>query len=485
MSEAGPEAPGPSSPSYFDQGGANLLPRFRWLTPRRLAFILIAWDTAFFAGSIFVNNPFTGFGSTSNWNVGAGSPAYYWLVMYLHGLTPGLVAIAALVACDYFELPSDHVRRGILIGVLIAGILSPIGAVVNTSAPWTNVGLWIQVTAFVALDEIVLLLLWGMLTVWREGAPRSRTFPFITASLAGAVMLVAALMGHLAGVILGFGDNPTLLGQYAAQEMGMSLNDWAVSLVGAHSYLMITAVPAGLMALAAVRFGYYRLAGATKLLAQVGFALVCVDLVLQAAMGLLLGFTSWPGDLPPQISALPGVPSFLALNDASTFVFLVLGGILLLSALVIGTGRLKGWASPARLPIRVLPLLMLIVFTVVTAITEPTDGTLVGTPPQAWIRLFIAFYLTMITVLVVFLAERLLSEAQGLRIGWMATAGAVATFVGVLVYVSSGLTAGGYLAAAGIILIGLSFVLTSWWGLSAGEPSRRVHGESAPGGSRQ
>ncbi len=463
------------STPFLDGGGVTLIPRMPWLNSRRLALFLIFWATIFFAGSVFVNNPFTGFGNASNWDVGAGSPNYYWVVMYLHGLNAGLVGIAALVACDFFELPSIHVRRGIFVGVLIAGVLSPIGAVFNTSAPWTTPGLWIQVTAFLALDEVVILLLWGMLTVWREGAPRSRTFPFITASLVGVVMLVAALMGHLAGVILGFGDNPSLLGQYAAQELGLSLDAWAASLVGSHSYLMITAVAAGIMALAAVRFGYYRLVGATKLLAQVGFALVCIDLVLQTGMGLLLGFSSWPGDLPPQILALPGVPSFVALNDASNFVFLVLGGILLLSALVIGTGRLKGWTSQAGLPIRVLPLLMLVVFTVLTAATEPTNGTLIGTPPQAWIRLFIAFYLAMMVVLVVFLAERLLSERQSLRIGWTATVGAVTTFAGVLVSVSSGLYAGGYIAAAGVIIIGLSFVFTSWWGLSAG--SRRLHGE--------
>jgi hypothetical protein len=465
---------GATSPSFLDEKEGSLFPGVRWLTPRRLAFFLIFWAAIFFAGSVFINNPFAGSGHPSNWAVGPGSPNYYWVVMYLHGLNTGLVGIAALVACDFFELPSVHVRRGILAGVLIAGILSPIGAVFNTSAPWMNAGLWIQVTAFVALDEIVILFLWGMLSLWREGTPRSRTFPFITASLAGAVMLVAALMGHLAGIILGFGDNPTLLGQYAAQEMGLSLSAWAAALIGAHSYLMVTAVPAGVMALAAVRFGYYRLAGATKLLARVGFALVCIDLVVQTGMGLLLGFSSWPGNLPPQISALPGVPSFLALNDASNFVFLILGGLLLLSALVIGTGRLKGWTSQAGLPIRVLPLLMLVVFTVVTALTEPTNGTAVGTPPQAWVRLFIAFYLTMMAVLVVFLADRLLSERQGLRIGWTATAGAVTTFAGLLVYVSTGLYAGGYLAAAGVIVIGLSFVLTAWWGLSAG--SRKLAG---------
>ena len=469
-----PPAAETTSPTFLDEPEGSLFPGVRWLTPRRLAFFLIFWATIFFAGSVFVNNPFAGSAHASNWGVGSGSPNYYWVVMYLHGLNTGLVGIAALVACDFFELPSIHVRRGILAGVLIAGVLSPIGAVFNTSAPWMNAGLWIQVTAFVALDEIVILFLWGMLTAWREGAPRSRTFPFITASLAGVVMLVAALMGHLAGVILGFGNNPPLLGQYAAQEMGLSLDAWAASLIGAHSYLMVTAVPAGIMALAAARFGYYRLAGATKLLAQVGFALVCIDLVVQTEMGLLLGFSSWPGNLPPQISALPGVPSFLALNDASNFVFLVLGGILLLSALVLGTGRPKGWTSHAVLPIRVLPLLMLVVFTVLTAVTEPTNGTAIGTPPQAWVRLFIAFYLTMMVVLVVFLAERLLGEGQSLRIGWTATVGSVTTFAGGLVYVSLGLNAGGYIAAAGVVIIGLSFVLTSWWGLSAG--TRSSHG---------
>ncbi len=462
-----------SSTRFFDEPEGALFSRMRWLTPRRLAFFLVFWISVFFAGSLLVNNPFAGSGSASNWDIGAGSPQYYWVVMYLHGLNTGLVGLAALVACDFFDLPSPHVRRGILAGVLIAGVLSPIGAVFNTSAPWTNAGLWVQVAAFLALDEIVILFLWGMLSVWREGAPRSRTFPFITASLTGGVMLVAALMGHLAGTILGFGDNPTLLGQYASQEMGLSLNDWAASLIGAHSYLMITAVPAGVMSLAAVRFGYYRLGGATKVMAQVGFALVCIDLVIQTGMGLLIGFSSWPGNLPPQILALPGVPSFLALNDASNFVFLVLGGLLLLAALVIGSGRWQPGKERAGLPLRTLPLLMLVIFTVLTTVTEPSNGTAIGTPPQAWIRLFVAFYLTMLVVLVTLLAERLLTGRQPLRIGWTAIAGTLVTFAGVMIYVSTGLPAGGYLAAVGLILIGISFVVTSWWGLSAGSARPR------------
>jgi hypothetical protein len=462
-----PPAAESSRPPFLDEREGALFPKVRWLTPRRLALFLIFWITVFFAGSIFVNNPFTGLGSFSNWNPGSGSSNYYWLVMYLHGLNTGLVGLAALVACDFFELPSVHVRRGILAGVLVAGVLSPIGAVFNTSSPWTNAGLWVQVAAFVALDEICILFLWGMLSVWRDGAPRSRTFPFITASITGVAMLFAALMGHLAGVILGFGDNPTLLGQYAQLELGETLNGWAQSLIGAHSYLMITAVPAGIMALAAVRFGYYRLAGITKLIAQLGFALVCIDLVVQTGMSLLLGFSSWPGSLPPQILALPGFPSFLALNDVSNFVFLIVGGLLLFTALLIGSGRLHGWATRAGLPLRGLPLLLLVVFTALTFFTEPTNGTLTGTPPQAWLRLFVAFYLTMLVSLAVLLADRLLGTHERITVGWVSAAGSLLTFAGAMVYVLTGLDAGGYVAGAGIAVLGASLVTTSWWGFRA------------------
>ncbi len=457
-----------SSTRFLDEAEGALYPRVRWLTPRRLAFFLIFWISVFFAGSLFINNPFTGSPGASNWDVGANSPNYYWVVMYLHGLNTGLVGLAALVAVDFFELPSIHLRRGILAGVLIAGVLAPIGAIFNTSAPWTNAGLWIQIGAFLALDEIVILFLWGMLSVWREGAPRSRTFPFITATLTGVAMLFAALMGHLAGTILGFGDNPSVLGWYATQEIGEPLSAFAENLIAAHSYLMISAVPAGIMSLVAVRFGYYGLKGRTKKLAQTGFAFVCVDLVLQMGMALLVGFSNWPGDLPPEVASMPLFPSFIAVNDAVDFVFLILGGILLFVALLIASGRLQGWKIPSGISIRVLPLLMLVMFTVVTAATEPEDGSVLGAPTLAWLRLFIAFYLTMLVVLVVVLAERLLGDRYQLRIGWTVTVGSLLTFAGVMIYLYTAVYATGYITVAGLLLIGYYFVTTAWRGLTAG-----------------
>jgi hypothetical protein len=465
MSEEQPT--NPRSNAFLDEEAGALFPRMRWLTPRRLAFFLVIWISAFFAGSLFVNNPFTGSPGASNWDIGANSPNYYWVVMYLHGLNTGLVGLAALVALDFFAVPSVHVRRGIFAGVLIAAVLAPIGAVFNTSAPWTNAGLWIQVAAFLALDEIVILFLWGMLEVWREGAPRSRTLPFITATLTGVAMLFAAVLGHIAGTILGFGDNPSVLGWYATQEIGESLGDFANNLISAHSYLMTSAVPAGVMALVAVRFGYYGLKGRTKQLAQAGLSLVCVDLVLQMGMALLVGFSNWPGDLPPQIASMPLLPSFVAVNDAVDFAFLILGGLLLFVALLIDSGRLRGWKISSGLPIRILPLLMLVMFTVVTAATEPEDGSALGAPTLAWLRLFIAFYLTMLVVLVVLLAERLLGDRYQLRVGWTVTAGSLLTFAGVMVYLSTGVYATGFVTVAGLMLIGYYFVTTARRGLIA------------------
>jgi hypothetical protein len=456
-----------SSTAFLEEPPGAIFPRMKWLTPRRLAFFLIFWISIFFAGSIFINNPFTGSAGATNWDVGAGSPNYYWVVMYLHGLNTGLVGLAALVALDVFNLPSVRVRRGILGGVLVAGVLAPIGAIFNTSAPWTNAGLWVQVVAFLALDEIVILFLWGMLEVWRDGAPRSRTLPFVAAALTGVAMLFAALMGHIAGTILGFGNNPSVLGWYATQEIGESLSDFTNNLIAAHSYLMTSAVPAGVLSLVAVRFGYYGLKGRTKQLAQTGLALVCIDLVLQMGIALLVGFSNWPGDLPPVIASMPLLPTFVAVNDAIDFLFLILGGVLLLVALLIASGRLKGWKLPSTLPIRVLPLLMLVVFTVVTAATEPEDGSALGAPTLAWLRLFIAFYLTMLIVLAVLLTERLLGDRYQLRIGWAATAGSLLIFVGVMAYLYSGVYAVGFVTVAGLLLIGFAFVSMAWWGLSA------------------
>ncbi len=463
----------PYPPSFFDQ---KLFPHLPWLTARNSAYFLIIWFTAFFVGSLAVNNPFlhSPGAAAALWaGVGPGYPSYYWVVMYLHGLNSGLMALAGLAAVALLELPSLHVRKGILIGALIAGILSPIGAIFNSQPAWNaGAGLWVQITAFLALDEIVVLILWGMLELWRTGAERSRTMPFITVALCAGDLLLAAILGHIAGTMVGFGDPFSVFSGYAAQ-IGVSFSDLETSVIENHAYLMISTVPVGMVTLLAIRFGYYGLKGWTKNLARTGFVLMSLGLLFQAGLALIEGVGAFSNAPPAWVSSFPLVPSFLGVDDGVNAVFMVLGCSLTLIALAIGNKRAQGWGLPSGVPLRITPLIAFITFVIVTALAEPPDSQLVGPPPEAWIRLFIAFWLCLALVMIVLLAEHLVDTGQNsgqmMRIGWTALAGVLLILGGVTDYLQTGAYAGGYVAAAGVVLIGISFLLTAGYGLMGGK----------------
>lgn len=456
-------------PSFFDQ---QLFPRLPWLTARNVAYFLIIWFTAFFAGSLAVNNPFLNSpGATAAlwFGVGSGYPSYYWVVMYLHGLNSGLMALAGLAAVALLALPSLHVRKGILIGALIAGILSPIGAVFNSLPAWNaGAGLWVQITAFLALDEIVILILWGMLDLWRTGAERSRTMPFVTVALCAGDLLLAALLGHIAGTMVGFGDPSGIFSGYAAQ-IGVSFGDLETSVIENHAYLMTSTVPVGMVTLLAIRFGYYGLTGWTKNLARTGFVLTSFGLLFQAGLALIEGVGAFSNALPSWVSSFPFVPSFLGVDDGVNAVFMVLGCSFVLIALAIGSKRVQGLGLPLGVPLRITPFIAFITFVTVTALTEPVGPSVVGTPPEAWIRLFIAFWLCWALVMVVLLAEHLVdtgrNAGQMMRIGWTALAGVLLILGGVTDYMQTGTYAGGYVAVAGVGLVAISFLLTAGYGL--------------------
>lgn len=462
-----------AAPSLFlDEEGVTLIPRLPWLSSRRLALFLIFWIGLFFAGSIFVENPFVGGPGTSDWWIG--STNYWWLVMYLHGLTVGMVGLGALVACDALEIPSLSVRRGILAGVLVAGLASPLGAIFDRTPPWTDAGMWVQIAAFMALDEIALLLLWGIVELWRTGAPKTRTFPFITTALCAGSVLVAAVLGHLGGWILTFGSNPSVIGWYASQQ-GESVQDFATNLVLAHAYLMVSSVVAGIVSIVAIRFGYYGLKGRTLTLARAGMALICVDILLQVEMALLSGFSSWTIATPDFITSINGL-SWVGINDLVNVVTLTFGGVLVLSALLIGSGRLQGSRLPVGVPVRATPFVMWIVFAVLIAALEPAGGVGVGSPPLAWIRLYVGFFLSLMVMIVALVVERLLPTRYQDRVGWAMLVGATLMFVGCTIYIYTALPAGGYLAVAGLLAIGLSFMTTVWYGALRSGVKRSVDG---------
>jgi hypothetical protein len=164
-----------------------------WITPRHLMFFVIGWLSLFAVLSVFISSPFQS-------ETSASANPNYAHVMFLHGLLIGMVGLMALLTCQILRLRSLHVRVWIAVGVLLATILAAFGGIWDRSIPGSEVPMWVQIFGFFALDEILLTLLIGLAIEWRRRRD-ARTLPFIAAILATASMLLAAIMGHVAGWI--------------------------------------------------------------------------------------------------------------------------------------------------------------------------------------------------------------------------------------------------------------------------------------------
>ncbi len=148
-----PDVPVSAGQSAPDDQPTDL--RMPWLTPRNVIVFVLAWLGAFSLGSVFISNPFAS-------ETSAAATPDYWHVMYLHGLLIGLVGLASLLACEVFALKSRHVRLWIAAGVVAATALAGIGGIFDSRVPGAEVAMWTQVAGFFALDEILIVLLWGL-----------------------------------------------------------------------------------------------------------------------------------------------------------------------------------------------------------------------------------------------------------------------------------------------------------------------------------
>jgi hypothetical protein len=247
-------AASPAHGSELSTSHTALAPALPWLTSRRAIALVITWLSAFTVGSLAISNPFASEPS-------AHAAPNYWHVMYLHALLIGMVGLIALVVLEMFAgYCSRHVRAGIVLGVIAATVLTAVGGIWDTRVPGAEVAMWTQIAGFFALDEILLFLIIGFAEAWRRGAAAARSLPFVTALLASVSMLIAAVMGHLAGWILEYGDHPALLGRYA-RFIGVPLTAFRDNLIGSHSHEMAVASMALVLAAAVYRFGYREATG--------------------------------------------------------------------------------------------------------------------------------------------------------------------------------------------------------------------------------
>ncbi len=336
--------------------------------------------------------------------------------------------------------------------------------------------MWTQIFGFFALDEILLVLLVGIIGERRTRSPAVRTLPYVAAALAAASMFLAAIMGHLAGWIMEFGANfPPLIGAYAKFVGFASSEDFTGALVGLHSHEMAVAVMTLIISLLAQQFGYGIHKGVSHALATTGLALVAVGTVVMTAMYVAAAFTTWSP--PAWFVSGPDGANGIASDDVISGILVMGGGVLVAAALVIGRQLFR---RPVRLAAAwawVLSFATVVVAGYAIEMNEVYFGA--GDPKAAgaandavfiWLHQDIGLFLLPTIVLMMLAVERLINarpQRPGV-IAWTTIAGTTITFVGGLVYVfvTPTLYGPGYvISTVGLVVVGIALLAALWWGV--------------------
>ncbi len=444
------------------------LARFPWLTSRHLTFFVIGWLVLFSLGSVFISNPFQAEPSAS-------VAPDYWRVMYLHGMLIGMAGLLGLLTCSVLQLRSRHTRLWIVGGVLFATVLTAIGGIWDRQIPGAEIPMWTQILGFFALDEILIVLLIGMIGEWRRGAPITRGLPFWAAFLGAGSMLVAALMGHLAGWIMEFGAFPAVIGDYAG-GLGVSVEDWAGALVGSHSHDMALAVMVLTLAVAAQQFGFGLLSGGARFIGRAGLGFVAVGTVGMTAVYVIMGLAAWE---PPALFTSADGVNGIASDDVLTGVLVMGGGVLTMLAFAVAgrDRRLALFGHPTRLA-AVWAWLLSFATVVVAGYAIELNTTHFGAGDPAapgaandavftWLHQDIGLFLLPAMVLIMLVVERLVARRYQGLIAWTVLVGTTVTFIGglVFVFIDPALHGSGYLlSTVGLLIVGVALLATIWWG---------------------
>ncbi len=459
-----------------------VLARFPWLTDRRIVFFVLGWMLLFGVISAFISNPFQSEPSAT------ASPNY-WHVMFLHGLLIGMVALGSLVACQVFELQSKHVRVWIALGALAATIPAAIGVIFDKAVPGYEVPTWIQIAGFFALGEILLMLLVGFVLEYHRRAPVSRTLPFLGETVATVSLLVAAVMGHLAGWLLEFGLEPGVLRSFAKSIGYTKAGDWSAALIVSHSHQIAVASMALIVTLIARQFGYGSLSRAPRRVARVGLIMVPVGVLAMSYVYVRAGFSTWA---PPAWFTSHGGTNGIASDDVITGVFVMGGGLLIVGSLAVGK-----LASLARLPVRAAAVCSWVLsFATVTIAGYPIglnethfgagDPHAKGAANDAvftWLHQDLGLFLLPTLALVMVVVERLVASRHHGRIGRAIITGTSIGFIGSVVYVfvDTARHGPGYvITSIGLAIVGATLLATIWWGTIRTRAPRRAGSQGGP-----
>ncbi len=437
--------------------------RFAWLTPRRLLLFTIAWLSLFAAISILYSNPFQS-------ETSAQAAPDYGKVMFLHGLLIGMVGLLSLLTCNILCIRLRHTQIWLIFGVLAATILSGLGGLFDSKIPGAEVPMWIQILSFFALDEILIVLIIGMIQEFRS-TPAARTLPYISAFFAAIAMFGSAIMGHLAGWIMEFGWNtPSIIKSYATFAGTGSQDEFTGALVGSHSHEMVVGVIAMIIILVAQHFGYDQLKNVSRVFARIGVGMVAIGVIIMTGIYLYAGFSTWS---PP--NWFSNGANGIASDDVITGILVMGGGLVIFSAFIIA----KLVHTPLRLAM--LTSWVLTFATVVIAgyaIEMHTNFFGAGDPSAAgaandavftWLHQDIGLFLLPALVLVMLAVERMAHKSSPEYIGVITMFGTIVTFIGSMFFVFVNPVIFGrafYLTSIGLVIVGVALFETLRWGIT-------------------
>jgi hypothetical protein len=435
--------------------------RLAWLTPKRLAILVISWLIVFSIGSLFIASPFGG-------EPNAAATPNYWHVMYLHGMLISVVGLLALLTCQVGQISSMHTRVWIAAGVVVATLAAALGGIFDTRVPGAEAAMWTQIVGFFALDEILVVLITGMLLEARRRSAVLRSLPFWVSLAAAASMLAAAVMGHIAGFMLEFGA-PGPVGAYV-KWIGSDTGTFIGNMTGSHSHDMVVAVMALLVSVAASQFGRAHLGRTSHLAVRAGLSLVAAGIVVTTVMYVAMGFTTWG---PPTLFQSASGTNGIAGDDIITGLTVMLGGAVTMIGLAAGRGVLR--------PLRVAAAwtwVLSFATVVIAGYTIEMNESFFGAGDQkaagaandgifTWLHQDVGLFLMPALVLVLLVVQRYLAPHVRGPIATLSIAGVSITFLGAMIwtFVDPAIHGPGYIVTGvGLLVIGAALLATVVWG---------------------
>ena len=435
-----------------------------WLTARNLTFFVIAWLSLFAVGSLVVSLPFQS-------EPAAGVAPNYATVMYLHGLLIGMVGLLALITLQVMKVSSLHVRAWIVGGVVAATVLAAIGGIWDTKIPGAEVPMWTQILGFFALDEILVVLTWGLFGEWRKGTAITRTMTYIAAMIASITMAIAAVMGHVAGYIMEFGENaPSLIANFRSFAGFGSQDDFVGALVGSHSHEMAVSAMALTAVIAAEYFGYAAVQGTARLFSRIGVGMIALGTAGVSLIYIAGAVSTWA---PPTLfqNDVNGIPG----DDIVSGVLVMGGGVIaMLAVSKLGTilhrplGLATVWAYVLSFATVAVAGYSIELNTTRFGAGDPNAAGAAGDAILTWFHQDVGLFLLPTIVLVMLAVQLLIGQKVAGWIGWMVTAGSTAVFLGGVVWVffNSNLFGPGYwLSTAGLLAVGIAILGTLYYGV--------------------